>query len=91
VTLGVCLFEVGDGELGVMPEGVEGLVSEQFFDVVHVRPAPEHLSRTRPPERMRRDVHRKIRGGGVAAQDLPERLIMDRALLGSALIIENKA
>ena len=36
MTAQVCGFEVGDGELGVVLEGVEVLVSEQFLDVVHV-------------------------------------------------------
>ena len=39
----VGLLQIIDGELGVMPEGVQGLVAEQLLDVVHVGPAPDQL------------------------------------------------
>ena len=35
------LLEVEDREFGVMLEGIQRLVPQQFLDVVHVRPAPQ--------------------------------------------------
>ena len=48
-------LDVGDGELGVVLEGVERFVTEQFLDVVHARAAPEHFRGAAPPECARRD------------------------------------
>jgi hypothetical protein len=36
-------LEVGDGELGVVAEGVEGLVAEELFDVVEVGAGADEL------------------------------------------------
>ena len=40
---GVGFAQVGDVEAGVVVEGVEALVSEEFFDVVEVGVALDHL------------------------------------------------
>ena len=47
MTLPVSLFEVGDGELCVVLDGVEGLVAEEFLDVVHAGTDAEHSARRR--------------------------------------------
>ncbi len=52
----VLLLEVEDGELGVVLEGIERLVSEQFLDVVHIGPAAQQLGGTGAAERVGRDV-----------------------------------
>ena len=44
------LLQIIDGEPGVMPEGVQGLVAEQLLDVVHVGPAPDQLRGTASAE-----------------------------------------
>ena len=56
MTLPVRVAQVGDGQLGVVLEGVEGLVTEQLLDVVHVGAGAEQFSGTRSAKRVRRDV-----------------------------------
>ena len=70
--------QVGNGQLGVVLEGVEGLVSEQFLDVVHVRAGSEKLRRTRPAEGVRRDVDGDADGIGVVVHEPPEDVIRFR-------------
>ena len=43
MALPVGFLKVGDGELGVVPDGVEGLVAEELFDLVHACAGAEHL------------------------------------------------
>lgn len=50
------LFQVVDSQLGVMPDGVEGLVTEQFFDVVEVGPGPDELGGATSAEGVGRDA-----------------------------------
>jgi len=50
------LFQVGDGQLRVVLDGIERLVAEELFDVVHAGAGAEHLCGPRPPERMGGDV-----------------------------------
>jgi len=39
----VSFFQVGDGQLCIVFDGVEGLVAEELFDVVHAGAGTEHL------------------------------------------------
>ena len=78
----VRLAQVGNGEFGVVLEGVEGLVSEQFLDVVHVRAGAQKLRRTRSAERVRRDVDGDADGIGVVVHEPPEDVIRKALALG---------
>ena len=50
------LFEVKDRELGVVLEGGQGLMPEQFLDVVYVRTGPDEFGRAASPEGVRTDL-----------------------------------
>lgn len=72
MALGVRLFQVGDGEFRVVADGVEGLVAEQFLDVVEVGPGPDQLGGAGPAEGVRGDVDIKpgpVRVAGQAPGD----------------------
>ena len=71
MTLPVRVAQVGDGQLGVVLEGVEGLVTEQLLDVVHVGAGAEQFSGTRSAKRVRRDVGGEAGGTGVGGQSVP--------------------
>ncbi len=43
VALGVSLLQVGDGQPGVVLEGVEVFVPEQFLDVIDVGSTPDQF------------------------------------------------
>ena len=49
-------LQIGDGQEGIVLEGVERLVPEQFLDVVHVCPGPEQLGGAAPAQGMGGDV-----------------------------------
>ena len=50
------LFEVVDVELGVVLEGAEGLVAQEFFDVVEVGVGADHFGRAGSAEGVGGDV-----------------------------------
>ena len=56
MALRVGRLEIGDRELDVMFQGLQGLVAEEFFDMVHVRATAEQFRGTRPPEGVSRDI-----------------------------------
>ena len=71
LTSQMLLLEVEDRKFGVMLEGVQRFVPQQFLDVVHVRPAPQQFCRTTAAERVGRDVNRNPRSPGIDMQ-LPQ-------------------
>ncbi len=54
------LLEILDGQLRVGLEHVEGFVSEQFLDVVHVGTAADEFGCAAAPERMGGDGHIEV-------------------------------
>ena len=71
MTLLVGLLEIGDGKPGIVPQGVQVLVAQQFFDVVHVRAGPQEFGRTGAPEGVRGHVGIEARPLGIGV-DRPE-------------------
>ena len=69
--------QVGDGEFGVVLEGVEGLVADQYLDVIHVGPGTQQFRRTRAPEGVRGDVDGDAGGLGVTMDQPEEHVIRE--------------
>ena len=61
----VGFLKVHDGQPGVVVERVQGLVAEQFLDVVHVRATPDQLGRAASPECVGGNRKIKIHPAGV--------------------------
>ena len=57
MTLFVSLLKVGDSELRIVFQGLQGLVAEQLLDVVEIGSTPDQLGCAAPPERVGRHVH----------------------------------
>lgn len=49
MALGVGALEIGDRELGVVLERVQGFMAEQFLEMVHACPASQHLGGAASP------------------------------------------
>ena len=75
MTFSVRLLQVKDGQLGVVLERGEGLVTEELFDVVHVRAGSDELGCAAPPEGVRTDGLVDLGALGRQAEDAPEDLI----------------
>jgi hypothetical protein len=75
MTLLVRGLEVVDGQLGVVSERVQGLVAEQFLDVVKIGSAPDQLRGATAPEGVRRDLHVEARLVGVEMHAAQERFV----------------
>ena len=84
MTPGMGLLQVGDGQPGVVLEGVEGLVAEDLLDVVHVGPAPEQLGGATAAERV--GGHRDLKAGlrGIPVQEPAHGVVGQAAATGSS-------
>jgi len=75
MTLPVGLFQVADGEPGVMAQGFQGFMTQQVLDVVDVGAAADEFSSAAPAECMGRDVDFYARIAGMAVYGLHKALI----------------
>ena len=71
---GVGALEVGYGELRIMPDRFEGLVSEELLDVVEVGVGADELRGAAPPEGVRCDVDIWRGAGEMPADQVAERV-----------------
>jgi len=62
----VGFLQIGDGQLGVMFEGVQALMAQQLLHVVYVRAATNHFGGAASPKGVRSDMDPHSGGQGLA-------------------------
>ena len=71
----VSLFQIFNSQPGIVFQGFEILMTQEFFDVVEIGTSSNQLGSAAAPERARRNLDFQPCGFGLALHDSPERMI----------------